>query len=105
MTRIKVSKGFLLQVNIFYGTHNVEEITESEQFPSIFHFFNTLGGATALWLGVTLVGMFESFEWLCRLLYTLVRTILKKMDCLPQCCKPLPYEEGGEIPMANVHNK
>ena len=94
-------------MNIFYGTHDVEEIKESEQFPTLFNFLNTLGGATALWLGVTLVGMFECLEWLSRLFYTLFRTILKKMGCLPYWCKPMPYDdEGGkngqeeEIPLA-----
>merc|ERR1712110_634967 len=100
----KVANNYLM-VNIFYGTHNVLEIKETEQFPNIFNFLNTLGGAVALWLGVTLVGMFESFEWVCRLLYTLIRTFLKKMGFMSQCCHPLPYEEGEdeeEIPMANT---
>ena len=91
----------LFQANIFYGTHDVEEIVESEQFPDIFNFFNTLGGATALWLGLSMVAVFEWVEWVSRLFYTLVRTILKKMGKLPDWCKPLPDPDLEQLPLEN----
>ena len=84
------------------------EITENKQFPDIFNFLNTLGGATALWLGITLVGMFEAFEWMARLVYTFTRTILKKLGYMPECCKPIPDPDmldDPEIPMMDENAK
>ena len=54
------------QVNVFFQDHNAEVITEVEQFESFFNFLNTLGGAMALWLGITIVGAFEIIEWVAR---------------------------------------
>ena len=57
---------------MFFADHLIEEITEAEQFPTFFNFLNTLGGAMALWLGVTLVAVFEIIEWLIRMLIALL---------------------------------
>ena len=51
---------------MFFQDHNAEVITEVEQFESFFNFLNTLGGAMALWLGITIVGAFEIIEWVAR---------------------------------------
>ena len=87
------------QVNVFFRTHDVTEITENKQFPDIFNFLNTLGGATGLWMGITLLAIFEAFEWMARLVYTFTRTILKKLGYMPACCKPIPYPDDPKIPM------
>ena len=64
----------LLQINIYFTTLNIHTIQES-----ITYEWNTiiyaLGGAMSLYLGISLVMIFEVFEWL---IDTMINLICKK---------------------------
>ena len=53
-------------VNVFFKSLNVEKTTEFKQYTPL-QFLNALGGAMSLWLGISLVAIFEYFEFLLRL--------------------------------------
>ena len=62
-----------LQVTIYFGTVEVSKVVEGPQdTPSTL--INDLGGALSLWLGVSLIGLFEWFELVLRLIYSLCST-------------------------------
>ena len=50
------------QINIFFESLDVEEVKESPQFATIWDLLNSLGGALSLFLGVSLISIFEIFE-------------------------------------------
>ena len=52
----------LFQINIFFESLDVEEVKESPQFATIWDLLNSLGGALSLFLGVSLISIFEIFE-------------------------------------------
>ena len=58
----------LFQINIFFETLDVEEVKETPQYPTIFEFLNTLGGALSLFLGASLISIFEVLEVLIRMI-------------------------------------
>jgi len=83
-----------LKVNIFFADHQVEVITESEQFPSIFNFLSALGGSMSLWLGITIVGAFEVIEWLFRMCMAV---------CYCKCCKRIKHRYSPTSQVEDPH--
>ena len=59
---------FYFQVNIYFESLDEDVIQEMKQFPSIFDFLNTLGGALSLWLGVSLISYLEGLEIIIRII-------------------------------------
>ena len=56
---------------MFYKDMSVKITTEEPEFPDIFSFFASLGGAFSLWLGTSIVDIFEVFELVIRLFFTI----------------------------------
>jgi len=89
-----------IQANFFFANKQAELITESPKYPTAFDFFQDLGGAMSLWLGITLVGAFEVIEWL-------IRMCLAAFYC--QCCKRIKHryiptsqsDDPHNIPVSN----
>ena len=56
---------FLLQVNVYFATMKMENIVESPEIDWA-EFRNSLGGALALYLGISFVSFFEVVELIIR---------------------------------------
>ena len=63
-----MSNIFLFQINIFFETLDVEEVKETPEYPTIFDFLNTLGGALSLFLGASLISILEVLEVIIRVI-------------------------------------
>ncbi len=72
-------KILLLQVNIFLRTKSVQDIAEVEQF-TFMSLLSSLGGALSLYLGITLVSIFEVLELLVRFLLALFNEFISKLS-------------------------
>ncbi len=72
-------KILLLQVNIFLRTKSVQDIAEVEQF-TFMSLLSSLGGALSLYLGITLVSIFEVLELLVRFLLALFNVFVSKLS-------------------------
>ena len=53
----------LMQVNVYFKTLNTHMVTESEYY-DINTMIYAFGGALSLYLGISLVMVFEIFEWI-----------------------------------------
>ena len=69
----------MFQVNVYFGTLNVENISEEPKYPNFTSFFPTIGGILSLYLGLTLVNLFEILEFSIRLIYSIVSSGAKKL--------------------------
>ena len=49
---------------------NVVKVTQSEEFPDIWSFLGSLGGAMSLYLGMSLIAAFELLEFILRLMFS-----------------------------------
>ena len=47
---------------MFFESLDVEEVTEKKQYPTVWDFLHTLGGALALFLGASLISTLEILE-------------------------------------------
>ena len=61
------SNNSLFQINIFFESLDVEETRETAQYPTVWDFLSSLGGALSLFLGASLIATLEMFELLLRL--------------------------------------
>ena len=68
--RRRVFKRILIsfQVNIFFKDMYVKRTIETKEFPNTSSFMANLGGALSLYLGTSLIALFEILELLVRLL-------------------------------------
>ena len=60
------------QVNIFFESLDIEDVQETPKYPTIWDFLNALGGALSLFLGASLISIFEILEIVLRLLFALL---------------------------------
>ena len=70
---------------MFYQEDQVTEIVEKKQFSNFFVFLNTLGGALALWLGISFVAFFEVVEWIVRLIIAIFKSCLVGKKVQDKC--------------------
>ena len=56
------------QVNIFFESLDVEEVKEKKQYPTVWDFLNTLGGALSLFIGASLTSTLEILELFLRVI-------------------------------------
>ena len=54
---------------MFYKDMKVKITKEEPEFPDIFSFFASLGGAFSLWLGTSIVDLFEVIELVIRIFF------------------------------------
>ena len=47
------------QVSIYFSDLKVKTVVENEEFPTVWSFLSTLGGAVSLYLGISLIAVFE----------------------------------------------
>ena len=57
----------LFQVSIYYSDLQVKRVTEYEEFPDGWSFLASLGGAVSLFLGISLIQLFELLEFVIRI--------------------------------------
>ena len=65
---------FIFQINIYFGSLDVTSIVESPKYDNA-GLLNSLGGALSLFLGVSIIMLFEWLELIFRLLYSLMRSV------------------------------
>ena len=70
-----LSLNIIPQVDIFFGTMVVTEIEEQPENTST-GILNSLGGALSLWLGISMIMVFEIVELTLRLVYTTITQII-----------------------------
>ena len=56
------------KVKIYFKDMSVLEVMGREEFPDMFSFLSTLGGAMSLYLGMSIIAAFELLEFLIRLI-------------------------------------
>ena len=81
--RRRVFKRILIsfQVNIFFKDMYVKRTIETKEFPNTSSFMANLGGALSLYLGTSLIALFEILELLVRLLVSGVAYLFWPMQC------------------------
>ena len=68
-----------MQVKIFFKDMTVIKVTQSEEFPDVWSFLGSLGGAMSLYLGTSLIAAFELLEFVFRLiLFSFSKDVKKK---------------------------
>ena len=64
----------LFEVNIFFETKSVEMVTESPKVSGT-DLLSNIGGAFSLYLGISLIALFETFEVVIRMFEKATRLI------------------------------
>ena len=71
LTRLEMYKAGMRErfakVKIYFKDMSVLEVLGKEEFPDVFSFLSTLGGAMSLYLGMSIIAAFELLEFLIRL--------------------------------------
>ena len=62
----------LFQVNIFFNSMDVKHITQTPKYSSGYEVLGNLGGALSLYLGISLLGVFEVVEFIIRCVVALI---------------------------------
>ena len=60
------------QVSIYFSDFKVKTVVENEEFPTVWSFLSTLGGAVSLYLGISLIAVFELLELFIRIILGIV---------------------------------
>ena len=68
-------------MNIFFKDMYVKRTIETKEFPNTSSFLANLGGALSLYLGTSLIALFEILELLVRLLVSGVAYLFWPMQC------------------------
>ena len=61
-------------MNIYFSTLDVELVEEKEKYPNVWSYLGALGGAISVYLGASLLNIFEMLEFLIRLVISIVKT-------------------------------
>ena len=65
-------------MNVYFSTLDVEMVEEKEKYPDPWSYLSALGGAISVYLGASLLNIFEILEFLIRLVISIVKTLFIK---------------------------
>ena len=64
---------FLFQVNVYFSTLDVELVEEVKKYTDAWSYLGALGGAISVYLGASLLNIFELLEFFIRLFISIVK--------------------------------
>ena len=73
-----IFRRFISQINIYMSSLDTETVEEIKRYPTIWSYLGAMGGAISVYLGASLLNVFEILEFLIRLIASIVKVTFMK---------------------------